>query len=111
MSMHMTVYIGPYIEAWNLDRELIWKHENIVCDGRGELREKGEHFFLVPNRKLPGVDRQMAFSRDDHCQPFPIPAISHEISRFQDLAKPFVDEVSAIGGECKMQWGVVCGMF
>jgi hypothetical protein len=108
--MNLSVYVGPYIEAWNFDEELIYEHESIVYDGRGELGSYEVRKYLIPNRKLPGVDRQMSFSKNDDMPVFAIPAISHEIARFEEMARPFTSAVLAAEGECRITWGVVCGM-
>jgi hypothetical protein len=52
----------------------------------------------------------MSFSKNDDMPVFAIPAISHEIARFEEMARPFTSAVLAAEGECRITWGVVCGM-
>lgn len=111
MSMNLHVYVGPYIEAWNFTRETEWEFDHLITDGRGEAGSSDDHRFLIPSQKLPGVDRQMTFARDEPTPVLGIPAISHETYRLQELARPFLDEVRDQEGEAVMQWGVVCGWY
>ena len=110
MSMTLSVYVGPYIEAWKFPHRLILDHESAVADGRGELGAGEDRKYLVPNKRLRGVDRQMTFARDADMSVIEMKAISHEITMFQELAEAFMRAVHDAEGECRITWGIVCGM-
>jgi hypothetical protein len=116
MGMALSVYIGPYLKVFDLPDEkvdeLLSKHQNLVCDGRGESGCKDEHVYLIPNQKLPGVSRQMSFDKySEESEPFEIPAVSHECYRFGVLAKPVIEDIRAMECGCKECWGIVTGWF
>lgn len=115
MSMNLNVYIGPYIEVSGGDRKtiqrVIWSNDDSVEDGRGELSGVGDHHYLIPARKLEGVDRKMSFGRGDECQPLPIKQIENEVLQFRIVAEDFLVDIEAAGGTPEMHWGVVCGVF
>lgn len=109
MGMNLHVHVGPYIEAWGITHDLIFEHDDLVADGRGESWSKGENLFIVPNCGLPGVDRRMTFTSDTDAEVVPVGELSIEASLFEQAARPFTDAVTAAGGGFKVAWGVVCG--
>lgn len=106
MSMNLYVYVGPYIECeWgDVDEQ---KYESILCDGRMEAREKGEHMILIPNRKVPGIDRQMVFDRYSETPVVCIKNIEKELDAFHNLARPLLFDLCRSGLQYCMLWGVV----
>lgn len=111
MSMYLTTYVGPYFKVVDLTLNIEERHEAIVSDGRGELFVDDCCDYLVPNCKLPGVTRQMRFSRDTEMPVIEITADERfdEIEAFAIKAAAFIADCKASGIGVECYWGVVCG--
>ena len=110
MSMQLSVYVGPFIWTRTKNDELIDKHSAIVTEGRGELACDEAGQFVIPNAKLPGITRPLAFDKYSHSPALSLRNDTGEMAAFEELAKPFTDDLKAAGIEYSMTWGVVCGM-
>lgn len=112
MSSQLYVYIGPYIEAnqCQMISDLVYEYESLVCDGRGELGVDEPRMCIVPNVTLPGVDRQMTFSRNDGMPVVEISATDREdeIESFRVVATPFIDKLAGMKADYTVLWGIVC---
>lgn len=112
MSMNLTVYVGPYLRVVNCPDDLVYKYESVVCDGRGELytEDPDDVTYVVPNCDLPGVTRQLQFSRDDDMPVIDIDDMDREkeMDAFRSVAWAFIDEAEAAGASVETRWGVVC---
>lgn len=110
MSMSSTLYVGPYIEA-ECPTELVSKYNNIVCCGQGESRI-GSKWYLIPNQKMPGIDRIAYFNEpgSGEIPPIPIDDIQYECQRLTELAENFIKEVTAEQyGVAIVRWGIING--
>lgn len=115
MSMNLNVYVGPYLEIAGVDNEFIEKHEAIVMCGEGEARNaRSKTRHLISNRidnAVPGIDRQMSFSKHDICQPLEIIGIDIEKELFQKAIQVVLNDAHPFAESCRILWGVVCGEF
>lgn len=116
MSMNLSVYVGPYLEIPDGDDDLYWDHDDIVTDGRGEAAKDAEPLYLIPNREIPCVTREMSFDRHDEYLVVPIvdrdvDGLLLEMDAFRDMAKPYLDALTESGGTFQLKWGIVCGVF
>jgi len=112
MSMNTSVYVGPYIECDGVSRELIEEYEAVLSNGQGENTDlNSSKRYLIPNRKLPDVDRPMSFDRRDDYEPVPLLECGFEIQVFTDEAKEFIRKCQEQGWPCRISWGVVIGCF
>lgn len=108
MSMNLSVYVGPYL---TFDREgFDWfKYDGLFSDGRMEAASPGERRHLIPNRVVPGIDRQMQFEKNgnDGPEPLSVKQIADEILLFQHFASEAIDDIRKNGHQCNVRWGVV----
>ena len=107
MSMQLSIYVGPYLV---LPKNVAWYDwDQIVTDGRFEAGTDDEHLYLVPNVKLPGIDRQLRFERGEDTPVVPIDSVSlvKELAAFTNLAEPLIRHCWAKNIIGTMQWGIV----
>jgi hypothetical protein len=106
VSIQLSVYVGPYFVV---PKGFDWfKFESLVCEGRGEVGSEDE-MILVPNCNLPGVSRQMRFSRDDETPVVAITpmAIARECNAFATAAIAVVNYCNRKQIDITTRWGVV----
>lgn len=115
MSMHITVYLGPYLEVSGISQELVEEFESLVACGRGELRCGESHRYLVPNQPLEGVDRPLRLGRGEGDPPPPLDMseaiMSWEKGKFYKGLTPLLERLKALEIDYRICWGVVCGIF
>ncbi len=106
MGMIFSVYVGPYVEATGVSQDILDKHFNLLCDGRGELSLPGVK-YLVPNQALRGVIREMRFTRDLEPGVAEVTRLQHmdEMGALHNLAKPFLRDIKK--GTWEIKWGVI----
>jgi hypothetical protein len=105
--MHLSIYVGPYFVV---PANFPWfDFDQLVADGRMEAKRDGELLILVPNCPLPGVERQMVFSRDDECDVVPIERVNviSECNAFATAAIEVVSYCNRKQIEIHARWGVV----
>ena len=105
--MNLSIYVGPYLALPNGFDWYEWDH--IVTDGRMEAREDGEDLILIPNVKLPGIDRMLTFDKYDST---PVVAIHtghvvDEINALSNLADSFLRLCRTSGIPVCIRWGIV----
>lgn len=111
MSMNLSVYVGPYIQCENLDHEMIEDWEHIVIDGRGEAGVDESTTYLIPNVKIPGINRPMTFAKGCESIVMELNRQGHELVYFQLAATDFINAAAKSGATCSMRCGIVCGIF
>ena len=108
MSMNLTVYVGPYlvVERGAFDW---YDFAEFVIDGRMEAAGESEDLFLIPNRKLDGIERQMSWDRHSECPVAEIQAQIRAAERleFMWLAAPVIQHCKQADIPCRVCWGVV----
>lgn len=111
MSMDLYVYVGPYLEVEGKDLSIRDKFDSLVYDLRGECATDDASIYLGPNQDLPGIARQMLFSRFEETPAMVLcrPEQSRELAQFCILAAPVIDALRKQGRLCRPVWGVVCG--
>jgi hypothetical protein len=114
MSMKLSVYVGPSLVAEDVSQELIESFEHVIRDGEGEARDHDDtRRYLTPNIKVPGITRTMRFDDCDYPRPTDISMdlVRRETEAFRNMTSAFRDAMSIVGGECTVEWGIVCGIF
>lgn len=111
MSMNLTVYVGPYLECNNLDDEIWYDHEHLVTDAIGEGYCPDGLTFLIANRPIPGIDRQLSFDSQDYPEPIELLDQINEQCRFLNFVESFMEVARKSGATVNIRWGIVCGIF
>ena len=113
MSMHVSVYVGPYLRVKGMKREDIEKYEHILTDGIGEAGTSGDSLYLIPNCDVPGITRQLSFSQHDYPSPIADFEQRDETDCFMAFAltNEFIAEATRSRAKIEVQWGIVCGVF
>lgn len=114
MSMHLTVYVGPYLvvpknSKFNLDD---WCEA--FCSGRGESGYTEDGWYLIPNRDVDGIDRVMSFDRysdNDTVTSIDLGAQVYEMSAMRQLAAKLIAWCNENNVPFRVEWGVVPGWF
>jgi hypothetical protein len=107
MSMHLSIYIRPYLV---LPKDFYWRDwEHLVADGRFEAGTDDKYLYLVPNVPLPGIGRQMRFERsaDDPVIPIHGGHIVDELNALTTLVEPLAWHCRVKGVQFYLQWGIV----
>jgi len=105
--MQLSIYVGPYLV---LPKDFQWYDwDHIVADGRYEAGTDDEYLPLVPNVKLPGIDRQLRFERGEDMPVVPIDSMSlvKELWAFRQLTALLRAKCYEKKVPCEMQWGIV----
>src|ERR1019366_9980434 len=104
MSMHVHIYVGPYLEVTDLEDEVIWDLEDVLTNARGEAGVDETTRYLVPNRKVPGIERELEFSEQD-C-PSPVNSVNQimENRHFMNYSQSAVETLKSAGAEVVHCW-------
>ena len=112
MSMQLSVYVGPYIVVQRsyMARQIVEEFERVVCDGRMEAADDEDKLYLIPNTKLPCVERQTSFGRDF---PYSVGEIETsdivlEVAAFREITREFRQKLQGLQIAWDFKWGVVC---
>lgn len=114
MSMHLSIYVGPYLIVPKVTKVKLDKWTDVVHCGRGELTTTDDEWYLVPNCELPGVERKMTFDYcDEECAPLAISPGDHEseIDAMKGVCSELIEWLEKNHMPYVMRWGVVQGLF
>lgn len=107
MGMHLTTYVGPYLTA---PKNFEWRDwDSVVCDGRMEAGTSDDALYLVPNQKVPGIDREMRVDPHGEQQvaQISLATIVRDMEAFTRLASDFINHCDEKGVKICLAWGVV----
>jgi hypothetical protein len=112
MSEGFYVYIGPYVHFDRLSRAEMEQFYPHWDDGRYEAASEDDHGrILVPAEPVPGLERQMEFSRQDGdmVQPIAVGVTSMESNHLYqwEHRKTLTDFAVDNGRRALIHWGIV----
>jgi len=107
MSMNLSTYVGPYIQAPKTFDWYSW--DTVVSDGRMEGGTDDEFLYLIPNKQLEGVERPTVI---DRFMDAPVIQITHhqmvkEVAAFAALASELLEHFDKTGIKAELKWGIV----
>ena len=107
MSIRLTTYVCPYYTA---PRDFAWyEWDHVICDGRMEAGHDDERLILIPNRKLPGIDREMTVDPlgEQELVQINLAMIVREKAAFARMTADLIDYCEDNNIEISETWGVV----
>jgi len=108
MSVKLITYVGPFLECQRGDvDEERWEH--ILMVGLDESCEPGEKMIFIPNRDVPGIQRETEIDRHAHTDVLRFSAtdITDETWKFGTFIAPLILELNEANAWYRISWGVV----